>query len=462
MSGALVSRTNIWRDRLARNLQRVERLGPPPIEGYLTRMIGQTLEAVGCQAAVGDYCDVLTSSGSQVETEVVGFSGDRLYLMPTGDMHGLEPNARVVPRQRAGTVRVGPALLGRIVDGAGAPLDGLGPIDCEEGVRLTGKVINPLARQPISEPLDVGIRSINSLFTVGRGQRVGLFAGSGVGKSVLLGMMARYTSADIIVVALIGERGREVKEFVERILGPQDRKRAVAVATPADNPPLMRMHGAWLASAIAEYYRDRGANVLLLMDSLTRFAQAQREIGLAIGEAPATKGYPPSVFARLPTLVERAGNGVAGGGSITAFYTVLTEGDDNNDPIADAARAILDGHIVLSRRIAESGQYPAIDVEASVSRVMHEIVDRKQLELARQFRQTLSTYQHNRDLIAIGAYQRGTDPRVDAAIALWPRMQKFLAQDIHENVGLQASITSLADVLKPLNAPPPAPAETTK
>jgi flagellum-specific ATP synthase len=275
-------------------------------------------------------------------------------------------------------------------------------------------------------------------------------------------MMARYTNADIIVVGLIGERGREVKEFVERILGPEDRRRAVVIAAPADSPPLMRLHGAWLASAVAEYYRDKGANVLLLMDSLTRFAQAQREIGLAIGEAPATKGYPPSVFAKLPSLVERAGNGVAGGGSITAFYTVLTEGDDNQDPIADAARAILDGHIVLSRRIAESGQYPAIDVEASVSRVMHEIVDRKQLELSRQFRQTLSTYQHNRDLIAIGAYQRGTDPRVDAAIALWPRMQKFLAQDIHENVAFQASVASLAEVLKPLNAPPPAPAETNR
>jgi flagellum-specific ATP synthase len=444
---ANLSRSHIWQDRLARNLLRVERLPPPAVEGHLTRMIGQTLEAVGCQAAVGDYCDVLTSNGSRVETEVVGFSGDRLFLMPTGDVHGLEPNARVVPRQRAGTVRVGPELLGRIIDGTAQPLDGLGPLLCEDSVRLTGKFINPLARQPISEPLDVGVRTINSLFTIGRGQRIGLFAGSGVGKSVLLGMMARYTNADVIVVGLIGERGREVKEFVERILGPEDRKRAVVVASPADNPPLMRLHGAWLASAIAEYYRDRGANVLLLMDSLTRFAQAQREIGLAIGEAPATKGYPPSVFARLPQLVERAGNGVQGGGSITAFYTVLTEGDDNNDPIADAARAILDGHIVLSRRIAESGQYPAIDVEASVSRAMHEISPREQIALARRFRQTLSTYEHHRDLIAIGAYQRGSDPRVDAAIALWPRIQKFLQQDMHERVSFPESLAALRTVL---------------
>jgi flagellum-specific ATP synthase len=293
----------------------------------------------------------------------------------------------------------------------------------------------------------VGIRSINSLLTIGRGQRVGLFAGSGVGKSVLLGMMARYTSADVIVVGLIGERGREVKEFVERILGPQDRKRAVVVATPADHPPLMRLHGAWLCTAIAEYFRDQGLSVLLLMDSLTRFAQAQREIGLAIGEAPATKGYPPSVFARLPQLVERAGNGAEGAGSITAFYTVLTEGDDQNDPIADAARAILDGHIVLSRRIAESGQYPAIDVEASVSRAMHEIASPGQIQAARLFRQTLATYQHHRDLIAIGAYQKGSDPRVDNAITLWPRMQWFMQQDMRERVDFAASLTALQATL---------------
>ena len=439
-------RSPIWRERLARHVRTVTRVPPPPVEGYLTRMIGLTLEAVGCQAAIGDYCDVITGS-SQVETEVVGFSGDRLFLMPTGDAHGLEPNARVVPRLRAGSVRVGPQLLGRIIDGAAQPLDDLGPLDCEDRVRITGKQINPLSRQTISLPLDVGIRSINSLLTVGRGQRIGLFAGSGVGKSVLLGMMARYTSADIIVVGLIGERGREVKEFVERILGPKDRKRAVVVAAPADAPPLMRLHGAWLATAVAEYFRDRGKNVLLIMDSLTRFAQAQREIGLAIGEAPATKGYPPSVFARLPQLVERAGNGVAGGGSITAFYTVLTEGDDHNDPIADAARAILDGHIVLSRRIAESGRYPAVDVEASISRVMHEIVTPAQATLARRFRAALSTYEHHRDLIAIGAYQRGSDPRVDAAMALWPRIQTFLQQDMHERVDIATSLAALQAIL---------------
>jgi flagellum-specific ATP synthase len=285
------------------------------------------------------------------------------------------------------------------------------------------------------------------LLTVGRGQRIGLFAGSGVGKSVLLGMMARYTSADIIVVGLIGERGREVKEFVERILGADGLRRSVVVASPADNPPLMRLHGAWLATSIAEYFRDRGHSVLLIMDSLTRFAQAQREIGLAIGEAPATKGYPPSVFARLPALVERAGNGAAGSGSITAFYTVLTEGDDQQDPIADAARAILDGHIVLSRRIAESGQYPAIDIEASVSRVMQEIVTREHADSARRFRQTLSIHQQHRDLIAVGAYQRGSDARVDTAISLWPRMQRFLAQDVQERVDFGHSVRALNDIV---------------
>jgi flagellum-specific ATP synthase len=436
-----------WSERLERRRRRAQLTPQPPVEGSLTRMIGLTLEAMGCQASIGDYCDVIAGDGSRVESEVVGFAGDRLFLMPTGDAHGLGPNARVVPRQRAGTVRVGPQLLGRIVDGAAVPLDGLGPLDCEATVRLTGRPINPLQRQPISEPLDVGVRSINSLLTIGRGQRVGLFAGSGVGKSVLLGMMARYTSADVIVVGLIGERGREVKEFVERILGPKDRRRAVVVATPADHPPLMRLHGAWLATAVAEYFRDQGLSVLLLMDSLTRFAQAQREIGLAIGEAPATKGYPPSVFARLPQLVERAGNGAEGSGSITAFYTVLTEGDDHNDPIADAARAILDGHIVLSRRIAESGHYPAIDVEASISRAMHEIASPQQVQTARQFRQTLSTYQQNRDLIAIGAYARGSDPRIDAAIALWPRMQRFLQQDLQERADFAASLTALQATL---------------
>src|SRR5579863_7654714 len=436
------------RDSLARCVRQVERLPPPPVQGSLTRMVGLALEAVGCQASIGDSCDIMTTDGATIEAEVVGFSGERLYLMPTGDPHGLGPNARVVPRQRAGTVPVGPQLLGRIIDGAAQPLDGLGPLNCDDTVRLTGVPMNPLGRQPISQALDVGVRTINSLLTVGRGQRIGLFAGSGVGKSVLLGMMSRYTAADVIVVGLIGERGREVKEFVDRILGPEDRARAVVVAAPADTPPLMRLHGAWLATSVAEYLRDRGSSVLLIMDSLTRFAQAQREIGLAIGEAPATKGYPPSVFARLPQLVERAGNGAEGSGSITAFYTVLVEGDDQSDPIADAARAILDGHVVLSRRLAESGHYPAIDIEASVSRAMHEIIGDRHLDRVRLFKQMLSRYQRNRDLINVGAYSSGRDALLDRAIALYPRIEAFLQQHFRECAEFEPSVAALDALLQ--------------
>jgi flagellum-specific ATP synthase len=443
-----------WIKGLEAATQRLSSVPPPVVAGRLTRMVGLTLEATGCQAAVGDRCEIVSSDQARIEAEVVGFSGDKLFLMPTGDIHGLKPNALVLPRTHTGTVRVGSKLLGRIVDGACQPLDGLGPIESEASVRLTGTPINPLRRQPITQPLDVGVRAINGLLTVGRGQRVGLFAGSGVGKSVLLGMMARYTAADVIVVGLIGERGREVKEFIERILGRAGLARSVVVATPADYPPLMRLHGAWLATAIAEYFRDCGRNVLLIMDSLTRFAQAQREIALAIGEAPATKGYPPSVFARLPQLVERAGNGVAAAGSITAFYTVLAEGDDPNDPIVDAARAILDGHIVLARRIAEGGRYPAIDVEASVSRVMHDIVPASQLELSRRLRQTTAIYENNRDLITIGAYQRGSDPRIDNAITRWPQIESYLRQDMHERVDLTASVSALAATMA--EAPGPA------
>ena len=444
---ALRERQAAWRDGLIRHQRRAELLPPPPVEGTLTRMVGLTLEAAGCEAAVGDRCDIFSSAGTRIEAEVVGFAGPRLFLMPSSAAHGLSPNARVVPHYGRQTVRVDERLLGRVIDGAGRPLDGAGAPECETPVQLMGGApINPLAREPITEPLDVGVRSINALLTVGRGQRVGLFAGSGVGKSVLLGMMARYTAADVIVVGLIGERGREVKEFIERILGDEGRRRAVVVAVPADQSPLMRLHGAWLATAVAEYFRDQGRSVLLLMDSLTRFAQAQREIGLAIGEAPATRGYPPSVFARLPQLVERAGNGARKGGSITAFYTVLVEGDDQNDPIVDSARAILDGHFVLSRRLAEAGQYPAIDIEASVSRAMHDIVPDSHFESARQFRQMLSTYMQHRDLIAIGAYRAGSDPRVDAALARWPRMQAFLQQHMRERADLADSLASLADV----------------
>jgi flagellum-specific ATP synthase len=439
-------RTLLWTQRLAPYLQRAGQDLPLVVAGKLTRMVGLTLEAVGCQAAIGGRCVIDSTHGQPIEAEVVGFHDDRLYLMPIGDLRGLGPNAKVVPTHTVCSVPVGQQLLGRVLDGAGQALDGRGPVQADGCVALNGRAINPLTRAPIREPLDVGVGAINALLSVGRGQRMGLFAGSGVGKSVLLGMMTRYTNADVIVVGLIGERGREVREFVQNILGEEGLSRAVVVATPADTSPLMRMHGAMLATSVAEYFRDQGKQVLLLMDSLTRFAQAQREIALAIGEPPATKGYPPSVFAKLPQLVERAGTGDRGG-SITAFYTVLTEGDDHNDPIADAARAILDGHIVLSRELAEAGHYPAIDVDASISRVMVDIVAAEHEGAARRFKQVYSSYRQNRDLISVGAYQRGSDARLDEAIAMYPSLSRFLQQDMHEPKSWSDSLAGLAAAL---------------
>ena len=436
-------RNRIWCDRIGKLSHRLGDTRGLVVEGRLTRMVGLTLEAVGCRAAIGGRCDVINSSGQRIEAEVVGFAGESLYLMPTGDLRGLEPDARVAPTGRLSEAAVGDDLLGRIIDGSGKPLDGRGPIHARERWPLIGERINPLARDPIRQPLDVGIRAINALTSVGRGQRLGLFAGSGVGKSVLLGMMTKYTDADVVVVGLIGERGREVKEFVENILGDEGMARSVVVAVPADQPPLRRLHGAMLATSIAEYFRSAGRDVLLLMDSLTRFAQAQREIGLAINEPPATKGYPPSVFAKLPQLVERAGNGDRGGGSITAFYTVLVEGDDQNDPIADAARAILDGHIVLSRRLAEAGHYPAIDIETSVSRALTEITTFEHQQATREFKRLYSTFQHNRDLISVGAYESGSDEQIDLAISAMPTLQTFLRQDMRDRVTLEQSLNDL-------------------
>lgn len=435
-------RNQLWCTQLQAYKSRASLPAPLVVEGKLTRMVGLTLEVVGCQAAVGARCRVLSSEG-EVEAEVVGFSGESLYLMPTSDIRGLVPNARVIPGQRMYEASVGDELLGRVIDATGKPLDGKGPINCNHSLPLAGRPTNPLDRSTIDEPLDVGVAAINALVTVGRGQRIGLFAGSGVGKSVLLGMMTRFTNADVIVVGLIGERGREVKDFVNNILGEQGLARSVVVASPADNSPLMRMHGAWLATTVAEYFRDKGLKVLLLMDSLTRFAQAQREIALAIGEPPATKGYPPSVFAKLPQLVERAGNNGINGGSITAFYTVLAEGDDHNDPIVDSARAVLDGHILLSRKIAESGQYPAIDIEASVSRVMNDVVSPEHLEAARRFRRLYSAYQQNRDLISVGAYQMGSNPEVDEAIQYYPELIRFIQQNFDEDVNFENSLQEL-------------------
>ena len=399
--------------------------------GQLVRVVGLTLEASGCRAPVGSLCSIETIEGELI-AEVVGFDDELLYLMPVDELRGVLPGARVVPLGQKSALNVGLSLLGRVLDGSGQPIDGLGPLQNAEQTTTHAAAMNPLNRRPITEPLDVGVRAINSMLTVGTGQRMGLMAGSGVGKSVLLGMMTRGTTADIIVVGLVGERGREVKEFIEEILGEQGRARSVVVAAPADTSPLMRLRACETSTRIAEYFRDLGYSVLLLMDSLTRYAQAQREIALAVGEPPATKGYPPSVFAKLPKLVERAGNGGGTQGSITAFYTVLTEGDDQQDPIADASRAILDGHIVLSRSLADSGHYPAIDIEASISRVAPMVISSEHLENMRKVKQMYSHYQQNKDLISIGAYNQGSDPMLDNAIRLQPAMNAFLRQTMRE------------------------------
>ncbi|PIE42949.1 MAG: flagellum-specific ATP synthase FliI [Gammaproteobacteria bacterium] len=446
----------ILSDRFSKYQQAVPARVQPEISGRLTRMVGLTLECVGCPMVVGDRCLIRASDSVGVEAEVVGFADEKVYLMPLTQVDGLRPGVQVTPLASASQIPVGFALLGRVISGSAEPLDGLGPLQPESYVPMTGEIINPLQRAPIRQHLDVGIRSINSLLSVGMGQRLGLFAGSGVGKSMLLGMMTRFTDADITIVGLIGERGREVKEFIEDILGQEGLSRSVVVASPADDSPLMRLRASMLTTRIAEYFRDQGKKVLLLMDSLTRFAQAQREIALAVGEPPATKGYPPSVFAKIPQLVERAGNGVPGGGSITAFYTVLTEGDDQQDPIADASRAILDGHIVLSRRLAEEGHYPAIDVEASISRVMPHIVSKEHLQSAQRFKQTFARFNQAKDLISVGAYVAGSDPDTDYAIERIPAMRKFLQQGLTENASFADSEVLLKTVLRREPGRPPA------
>ncbi len=414
--------------------------------GKLVRVVGLTLEATGCRAPIGSSCLVETING-EIEAEVVGFSGENLFLMPNEQVSGVLPGAKVTPIVGGSGISVGMELLGRVVDGVGKPIDDLGELYTEETASFTAEPINPLTRKPITEPLDVGLKAINGLLTVGKGQRLGLFAGSGVGKSVTLGMMTRGTTAQVVVVGLIGERGREVKEFIEEILGPEGRKRSVVVAAPADSSALMRLKGCQTALTIAEYFRDQGLDVLLLMDSLTRFAQAQREIALSVGEPPATKGYPPSVFAKLPALVERAGNGNENQGSITAFFTVLTEGDDLQDPIADASRAILDGHIVLSREMADAGHYPAIDVEKSVSRVMPQITDDEHMLMSKAVRQVLSTCRKNQDLVSIGAYKPGTDAAIDQAFILKPRLDEYLQQSMKESVSYDMSKNMLKMLL---------------
>ena len=431
------------KQHFSRLAQSVEENNGFVLAGTVTKISGMKIEANGISVPLGTLCEIQVADDNHIAAEVIGFSDQVTYLMAIENIHGIKPGTPVIPLSKIRHAAVGMSLLGRVIDATGMPIDGKGPILTDEYYPLVTKPINPLMRKRISEPLDVGIRALNALITVSKGQRLGIFAGSGVGKSVLLGMMTHFTKASIVVVGLIGERGREVKEFIEEILGEEGLKKSIVVAAPADTSPLMRVNGAALATTLAEYYRDKGFDVLLIVDSLTRFAQSQREISLSVGELPATKGFTPSVFAKLSQLVERSGNGVNGHGSITAFYTILVEGDDHNDPIADHTRSVLDGHIVLSRYLADAGHYPAIDVEKSISRVMTAVVDEKHLALANRFKRLHSAYTQNRDLINVGMYQAGTDKTIDEAIKYKDAFESFLIQKINESSSMLESTTEL-------------------
>ena len=417
----------------------------PRVSGRLSSYDGLLMEAVGLSLPVGTVCAIGTGD-QMVEAEVIGFRGGRTLMMNLGGPAALLPDAPVRPVGPPGEAEVGAAMLGRVVDGAGKPIDGLGPIRGAGKWPLAGKLQSPLDRGRVLQPMDVGVRAINGLLTIGQGQRVGIMAGSGVGKSVLLGMMVRAAEADVVVIGLIGERSREVADFLETKVAGEARKRSVVVAVPANHSPVLRIRGALRATAIAEAFRAEGKKVLLIMDSLTRVAHAGREIGLALGEPASARGYPPSAIAMLPNLIERAGTSAVGGGSITAIYTVLADGDDGNDPVVDSARSILDGHIVLNRHLAERGVYPAIDIGPSVSRVMTDIADKPHLQAARILRRHLATYEENRDLVLMGAYRAGADPAIDAAIAYHPAVMDYIRQDADQNVSLPEAIAELTGV----------------
>jgi len=417
----------------------------PKVSGRLSSYDGLLMEAVGLSLPVGTVCAIGTGA-SRVEAEVIGFRGGKTLLMNLGGPAALLPNAPVRPVGPPGEAEVGAAMLGRVVDGAGKPIDGLGPIRGAGKWPLAGKIQSPLDRGRVLQPMDVGVRAINGLLTIGQGQRVGIMAGSGVGKSVLLGMMVRAAKADVIVIGLIGERSREVSDFLETKVAGEARARSVVVAVPANHSPVLRIRGALRATAIAEAFRNEGKKVLLIMDSLTRVAHAGREIGLALGEPASARGYPPSAIAMLPSLIERAGTDVHTGGSITAIYTVLADGDDGNDPVVDSARSILDGHIVLSRALAERGVYPAIDLGPSVSRVMTDIADKEHVAAARVLRRHLATYEENRDLVLMGAYRSGADPAIDAAIACHDSVLDYIRQAYDETVSLEEAVAELIGV----------------
>ncbi|HHW15629.1 MAG TPA: flagellar protein export ATPase FliI [Firmicutes bacterium] len=427
--------------RLKAGLAALDDCEPIRQSGKVSQVIGLTVESVGPAVHLGELCHIHPRTGRPIEAEVVGFREFRVLLMPLGEMDGLGPGAEVRASRGVLRVEVGEGLCGRILDGLGQPADGGGPVGTGRYYPVHAQPPNPLQRERIAKPLEVGVKAIDAVLTCGRGQRVGIFAGSGVGKSTLLGMIARNTSADVNVIALIGERGREVRDFLEKDLGEEGLARSVVVVATSDQPALVRVKGALVATAVAEYFRDQGRDVLLMMDSVTRFAMAQREIGLAIGEPPTTRGYTPSVFALLPKLLERAGT--AGRGSITGLYTVLVEGDDLNEPIADACRAILDGHVVLSRELAAENHYPAIDVLASVSRVMGDVVSREHQEAANWLREVVATHRRVRDLINIGAYVAGSNPKVDEAVARIDEINAFLRQDVGFRQPYQATVEGL-------------------
>ncbi|MEY3042736.1 MAG: Flagellum-specific synthase [Pseudomonadota bacterium] len=439
------------RDRWAEEVEAlIGRLrAPSPVAvGTLVRVVGLTLEARGLQAPLGALCRVTGAEGASVDSEVVGFNDGVLYLMPFTEPVGIGPGARVTLLARIPSAALGEGLLGRVIDGLGQPLDGGAMPPCEDRLGIRGLPLNPMERGAINTPFDVGVRAINGLLTLGRGQRMGLIAGSGVGKSVLMGMLTRGSEADVVVIGLIGERGREVREFVQQTLGPDGLARAVIVAAPADQSPVLRLKATQLTHLIAEYFRDRGKNVLMLVDSLTRVAHAQREVGLAIGEPPTAKGYPPSVFALLPSLIERAGVGRGGHGAITAFYTVLAEGDDANDPIVDIARASLDGQVMLSRRLADAAHYPAIDLAGSISRVMPLLVSPERLRRANAARRLWTLFEQNQDLIAVGAYESGSDREIDRAISKREELARFLQQAMDTQTSLSEAEAALDAMMK--------------
>jgi FliI/YscN family ATPase len=420
--------------------------------GRVTEVVGLVLESHGPNVAIGDFCEVSAAGGRRIRTQVIGFRNGRVLSMPLDEMDGVRLGDAVTARSDEALVEVGPGLLGRVIDGFGRPIDGAPAFEVRDAYGLYGVPVNPLHREPITEPLVTGIRAIDSLLPCGKGQRVGIFGGSGVGKSTLLGSMSRHNSADVTVIAMIGERNREVRGFLERELGPEGRKRSVVVVATSERPAPLRVRACFVALAVSEYFRDQGANVLLVMDSVTRLAMAQREIGLAAGEPPSQKGYTPSVFNLLPKVLERAGN--FQGGSITGFFTVLVEGDDFNEPICDAVRAILDGHIILSRRLASEGHYPAIDVLQSVSRLTSEIAAPAQKEAARKLRQALAAYRDAEDLIQLGAYVAGSNPVVDAGIRVRPELLDFLRQDHTTKAPLDETLARMESLAGSLNAAP--------